>query len=100
MGELCPVVKKQLKTKNLCPVTTTKLLNDLLKRHIIMDLNLRNRDLKQNKNIENLFNIIRPVGDSSHYLQQACMSNLLVTVFATRRQESLLVLKTFLPLIE
>jgi hypothetical protein len=47
-----------------------------------MDPDLTYRDLRQDEKIENLFNIIRPVGQSTHYFQQACMSNLLVTVFA------------------
>jgi hypothetical protein len=47
-----------------------------------MDPDLTYRDLRQDKKIENLFNIIRSVGQSTHYLQQACISNLLVTVFA------------------
>lgn len=38
--------------------------------------------LGQSKKIENLLNILKSVGQSTHYLQQACISNLLVTVFA------------------
>lgn len=47
-----------------------------------MDPDLTYRDLRQDKKIENLFNKIRSVGHSTHYVQQACISNLLVTVFA------------------
>lgn len=47
-----------------------------------MDPDLTYRDLRQDKKIENLFNIIRTVQSSMHYVQQACISNLLVTVFA------------------
>jgi hypothetical protein len=65
-----------------------------------MDLDLKKLSLGQNEKIENLFNIIRSVGQSSHYFQQACISNLLVTVFAFRRQNSLLVQKAFHPLIK
>ena len=50
-----------------------------------MNPDLKKRCFKQNKKIETLFNIIRPVGESTHYFQQACISNLLVTVFAARR---------------
>lgn len=56
--------------------------NYLLKRHITIDPNLKKRDFNQDKKIQNLYNMIRPVGISSHYAQQACISNLLVTVFA------------------
>jgi hypothetical protein len=47
-----------------------------------MDPDLKKLSLEQDKIIENLLNIIRTVGYSTHYLQQACISNLLVTVFA------------------
>jgi len=47
-----------------------------------MDPDLKKLSLGQDKIIENLLNIIRTVGYSSHYVQQACTSNLLVTVFA------------------
>jgi hypothetical protein len=47
-----------------------------------MDPYLIYRDYRQDKKIETLFNIIRSVGQSTHYFQQACISNLLVTVFA------------------
>jgi hypothetical protein len=50
-----------------------------------MTTNLTYRDLGHIKIIENLFSIIRSVGHSTHYFQQACKSNLLVTVFAARR---------------
>jgi len=50
-----------------------------------MDPDIAYRDLRQDKIIEILFNIIRLVGSSSHNVQQACISNLLVTVFAARR---------------
>jgi hypothetical protein len=72
--------------------------NYLLKRHISIDPDLKKRDFNQDKKIENLYNMIRPVGESSHYVQQACISNLLVTVFAFRPQDSLLIQKTFHPL--
>ena len=66
-----------------------------------MHQDLKKTSFGLDKKIETLFNnIIRSVGSSTHYVQQSCMSNLLVTVFAFRRQESLLVLKTFHPLIE
>jgi hypothetical protein len=66
----------------------------------MMDPHLIYRDLRQDKKIENLFNKIRTVGYSRHYVQQACISNLLVTVFAACRQDSLLLQKTSHPLIE
>jgi hypothetical protein len=47
-----------------------------------MDPDLRYRDLRLDKKIETLFNKIRSVGYSTHYVQQSCISNLLVTVFA------------------
>jgi len=50
-----------------------------------MTLHLTYRDSGQIKIIEILYIVIRPVGKSTHYLQQACISNLLVTVFAARR---------------
>jgi hypothetical protein len=62
-----------------------------------MDPDLTYRDLTQDKIIENLFNIIRTVGSSTHYFQQACMSNLLVTVFAARHQDKLLRTDNFKP---
>jgi hypothetical protein len=65
-----------------------------------MDLYLKKQIFEHDKKIENLYNIIKPVGKSSHYVQQACKSNLLVTVFAFRHQDRLLVLKTFHPLIK
>jgi hypothetical protein len=43
---------------------------------------MKKLSLGRYEKIENLFNIIRPVGYSTHYFQQACISNLLVTVFA------------------
>jgi hypothetical protein len=64
-----------------------------------MDPDLTYRDIRQDKKIENLYNIIRPLGISSHYVQQACISNLLVTVFAARRLENFLSTDTFLTLI-
>jgi len=72
--------------------------NDLLKRHITIDPDLKKLDFKRDKKIQNLYNIIRPLGISSHYVQQACISNLLVTVFAFRHQDSLLIQKAFHPL--
>ena len=62
-----------------------------------MDPDLINRDLRQYKIIENLFNIIRSVGQSTHYFQQACISNLLVTVFAARRIDRLLITDNLIP---
>lgn len=50
-----------------------------------MTLHLTYRDSGQIKIIEILYIVIRPVGKSTHYLQQSCISNLLVTVFAARR---------------
>jgi hypothetical protein len=47
-----------------------------------MKPDLRYRHLRQYKKIETLINKIRSVGYSTHYAQQACISNLLVTVFA------------------
>jgi hypothetical protein len=61
---------------------------------------MKKLSLGRYEKIENLFNIIRPVGYSTHYFQQACISNLLVTVFAARRLDSFLVQKTFHPLIK
>ena len=55
------------------------------------------RDFRQDKIIENLLNIIRTVGSSTHYFQQACISNLLVTVFAARHQDKLLITDNFKP---
>jgi len=49
----------------------------------------------QDKKIEILFNIIRPVGKSTHNVQQSCMSNLLVTVFAAHCQNKLLITENF-----
>jgi hypothetical protein len=59
---------------------------------------MRKLSLWIDKKIENLFNIIRPVGQSSHYDQQACISNLLVTVFAARHLDNLLITNIFQPL--
>ena len=56
-----------------------------------MDPDLKYQDLRLDKKIEILFNIIRPVGYSTHYFQQACISNLLVTVFAARHLDKLLI---------
>jgi hypothetical protein len=63
-----------------------------------MDLDLINQDLRQDKIIENLFNVIRPVGNSTHYFQQACIINLLVTVFAARHLENFFRTDIFLTL--
>ena len=60
-----------------------------------MEHELIYRDFKQDKKIENLFNIIRTVGSSTHYVQQACTSNLLVTVFAARCPDKLPITKNF-----
>lgn len=64
-----------------------------------MDPDLKKVSLGLDRKIEILFNIIRPVGNSTHYLQQACISNLLVTVFAARRQESFSNTDAYLTLI-
>jgi hypothetical protein len=64
-----------------------------------MDPDMKKLSLGLDKKIENLLIIIRSVGQSSHYLQQACISNLLVTVFAARRLDNFLVTDTFLTLI-
>ena len=55
------------------------------------------------KKIENLIKIIRSVGQSSHYVQQACISNLLdrlllVTVFARRRLDNSFITDVYLTL--
>lgn len=60
-----------------------------------MDPDLIYQDLRQDKKIETLLNIIRPVGDSTHYFQQACIINLLVTVFAARRLDKSLITENF-----
>jgi hypothetical protein len=56
-----------------------------------MDPHLTYQDLRQDKKIENLFNIIRTVGSSTHSVQQACIINLLVTVFAARHPDKSLI---------
>jgi hypothetical protein len=91
-------MKKLLKTKDLCTETTLKLQIDPLKRHITMDPDLKKRNFKHDKKIENLFNIIKKVGSPMHYVQQACISNLLVTVFAARHLDNLLITNIFQPL--
>jgi hypothetical protein len=53
-----------------------------------MNLDLKKRFFKQIKKIQNLYNNNRPFGKSSQNVQQACTSNLLVTVFAAHRLES------------
>lgn len=63
-----------------------------------MDSYMKKLSLGLNKKIENLLIIIRSVGQSSHYLQQACISNLLVTVFAARHLDNLLITNIFQPL--
>jgi len=65
-----------------------------------MDPDLTYQGLRQYKIIETLFNKIRPVGYSTHYVQQACISNLLVTVFAARRLDNFLITGNFLTLIK
>jgi len=60
-----------------------------------MDHDLKKISSGQNKKIETLFNIIRTVGNSTHYFQQACIINLLVTVFAARHPDNLLVINIF-----
>jgi hypothetical protein len=62
-----------------------------------MDPDLTYQDLGQDKKIETLFNIIRTVGSSTHYFQQSCISNLLVTVFAARRIERLQITDNLIP---
>jgi len=47
-----------------------------------MDPDMKKLSLGLDKKIENLLIIIRSVGKSLHSVQQACISNLLVTVFA------------------
>lgn len=63
-----------------------------------MNQDLKKLSLGQNEKIENLFNIIRPVWQSTHYVQQACISNLLVTVFAAHHPDNLLITNIFQPL--
>jgi hypothetical protein len=58
---------------------------------------MRKLSLRLHKKIENLLIIIMSVGQSSHYLQQACISNLLVTVFAARRFDRLLITENYIP---
>ena len=58
---------------------------------------LKKLSLGQDKKIENLFNISRSVGQSTHYLQQSGISNLLVTVFAARRIDRLLITDNLIP---
>ena len=65
-----------------------------------MDPDMRKLSLGLDKKIENLLIIIRSVGQSSHYVQQACISNLLVTVFAARRLDNFLITGNFLTLIK
>jgi len=60
-----------------------------------MDPDLKKISLGLDKKIENLLNIIRSVGQSTHYFQQACISNLLVTVFAVRRLDKSLMTNNF-----
>jgi hypothetical protein len=62
-----------------------------------MDPDMRKLSLGLDKKIENLFNIIRTVGSSTHYFQQACISNLLVTVFAARRIDKSVITNNFYP---
>jgi hypothetical protein len=62
-----------------------------------MDPDMRKLSLWLDKKIENLFNIIRPVGQSTHYFQQACISNLLVTVFAARRIDKSVITNNLYP---
>ena len=62
-----------------------------------MDPDLTYRDLRQDKIIEILFNIIRTLGSSTHYVQQACISNLLVTVFAARRIDISVLTENIIP---
>jgi hypothetical protein len=53
-----------------------------------MDPDMRKLSLGLDKKIENLLIVIRSVGKSLHFVQQACISNLLVTVFAAPRLEN------------
>lgn len=62
-----------------------------------MDLDLKILSLRHDKIIENLVNIIRTVGHSTHYLQQACISNLLVTVFAAHRIDISVITDNIIP---
>jgi hypothetical protein len=78
-------------------MTMKKLQYDTLKGLVKVDHDLTYRDLRQNKKIENLFNIIKIVGSPMHSVQQACISNLLVTVFAARHQDNLLITNIFQP---
>jgi hypothetical protein len=63
-----------------------------------MDPDLKKISLGLDKKIEPLLNIIRSVGQSTHYFQQACIINLLVTVFAARHLENFFRTDTFLTL--
>jgi hypothetical protein len=60
-----------------------------------MDPDLTYQDFRQDKKIETLINIIKTVTSPMHYVQQACISNLLVTVFAARRLDKLLITEIF-----
>jgi hypothetical protein len=53
-----------------------------------MDPDMRQLSLGLDKKIENLLIVIRSVGKSLHFVQQACISNLLVTVFAAPRLDT------------
>jgi hypothetical protein len=90
--------EKIAKNEDLCTLTMKKMQNGLLKINIIMDPDLKKLSLGSDKKIENLLNIIRSVRQSTHYFQQACISNLLVTVFAARRLDNLLITNIFQPL--
>ena len=47
-----------------------------------MPSDFKKQRLCVDRKIENLLNIIKPIGQSTHYVQQVGISNLLVTVFA------------------
>jgi len=64
-----------------------------------MDPDLKRLSFGQDKKIENLLNVIQPFGNSTHYFQQACISNLLVTVFAARHLDRFFQLQHFNHLI-
>jgi len=63
-----------------------------------MDPDMRKLSLGLDKKIENLLIIIRSVGQSLHSVQQACISNLLVTVFAAPRLDNFFTTDIYLTL--
>ena len=56
-----------------------------------MDLDMKDRDLKQNKKIENLFNIIRPIGIPRTTYNKVGMVNCLRPVTGCYPDETFLV---------